>query len=64
MTYETCGQVFTDKARAIRYARNIANASGHRVWVFESDSQLPVSFASPVPVIGSENERKDETNHA
>ena len=58
MSYETCGQVFTDKARAIRFARNIANASRESVWVFESDSQLPVCFASPVPLIGSEIERE------
>lgn len=57
MSYEVCGQVFTDKARALRFARNTANASGERVWVFESDSQLPVSFASPVPRIGSESEQ-------
>ncbi len=59
MTYETCGQVFADKARAIRYARNMANASRQQVWVFESDSQLPVSFASPVPSMNPQrlNER-------
>jgi hypothetical protein len=58
MSYETCGQVFTDKARAIRYARNMANASRQQVWVFEADSQLPVSFASPVPEINQKpNER-------
>jgi len=62
MTYETCGMVFTDKARAIREARNIANASGQRVWVFETDSQLPVSFAVPVPVLHLESDRKDGKN--
>ena len=62
MTYETCGQVFTDKARAVRYARNVANASGHDVWVWESDSQLPVSFVSPA--INPESDRKDGTDHA
>ena len=61
MTYETCGMVFTDKVRAIREARNIANASKQQVWVFESDSQLPVSFASPVPAMNPESDRKDGT---
>jgi hypothetical protein len=58
MSYETCGRVFVDKARAIGFARQTANTVGRDVWVFESESQLPVSFASPVPVIGSKNERQ------
>jgi hypothetical protein len=61
MSYETCGQVFADKACAIRFARNVANASGQRVWVFESDSQLPVSFASPVPQMNPEQRLNERT---
>lgn len=35
-TYETCGKPFTSRKKAERYARNIANASGIRVPVYET----------------------------
>ncbi len=35
-TYETCGKPFTSRRKAERYARNIANASGLRVPVYET----------------------------
>jgi hypothetical protein len=35
-TYETCGKSFTSRRGAERYARNIANASGIRVPVYET----------------------------
>jgi hypothetical protein len=37
-TYETCGKEFTSRKAADRYARNIANASGLRVPVYETTS--------------------------
>ena len=35
-TYETCGKAFTSRKKAERYARNVANASGLRVPVYET----------------------------
>ncbi len=35
-TYETCGKEFTTRKAAERYARNIANASGIKVPVYET----------------------------
>lgn len=35
-TYETCGKPFTSRKKADRCARNIANASGLRVPVYET----------------------------
>jgi hypothetical protein len=35
-TYETCRKRFTSRRKAERYARNIANASGLRVPVYET----------------------------
>lgn len=35
-TYETCGKSFTSRKKAERYARNIANAGGLRVPVYET----------------------------
>lgn len=35
-TYETCGKGFTSRRKAQRYARNIANANGIRVPVYET----------------------------
>ena len=34
--YETCGKPFTSRRKAERYARNIANACGLRVPVYET----------------------------
>lgn len=61
MSYETCGLLFTDKTRAVRYARNVANASGQSVWVWEVETQLPLSFCMPVPAMNPQTERKDGT---
>jgi hypothetical protein len=37
--YETCGKVFVTKKEAVRFARNIANACGKPVWVWETISE-------------------------
>jgi hypothetical protein len=49
-TYETCGKRFTARRNAERYARNIANASGLRVPVYETtgyDIAKPMQPAKP-----------------
>jgi hypothetical protein len=52
-TYETCGKVFTTRKAADRFARNIANASGLRVPVYETTGAKQARIAQLKAIIAA-----------